>query len=1287
MTLVQSKLSYQPGCRLAIQGPRKNTGQPASCGKFAKADQLNILQVNISGFTTKSFELMKMLNEENIHVALIEETILPNHLKNPGNNTSHRLATTGYTPYQCKCQKCQGILTLIRNDMQAEVEYKPAGDIDHQVIHVWKGKSKYQVHHLYCPPGATSALPFNDTTYRKCIIAGDFNAHMPLLGYDDWNSKGKEIDKLCLSSNLILQQNSESEPTLLHKRHNTTSRPDLTFVSADIQERTSVRVLGDIGSDHKPTKIVIENCGKADTKRKTFLNFRKANWKDFSTNLDHDMSLIDTNGSDLDNISNSIVSAILKAASKAIPRGSVKKFKPYWNQELQETVTLRRKARKVVESSPTPANRTNYNKLTAKVRYLTRTGKRKRWHETCEQLDLNRQGHKTWKLLSNLEGTKKKENPKPFNHEGQKVISGRKKADIFNKFLASVSKSTRRRNLDNALWKLFKQKQSSPSSSNLPFEKDFTLRELNTAIRKSAPKKAPGPDKIHNEMIANMGPVAKRKLLAFINKTWKEGKLPSSWRTARITPLLKKGKPAGLPQSYRPISLTSCLGKIAERMVNHRLYYWLEKHKIIDSSQAGFRKGSRTEDQLFRFVQSTIDGFQRGESTTAVFIDLQQAYDRVWRKGLLMKMSNIGIHGKMLKWIQAFLTNRTIETTLEGATSSKRTLEEGLPQGSALSCTLFLIFINDLPALLNVNKALFADDLVIWVTGKYSIISRAKIKRALATIGSYCNFWKLKINASKSVYSIFTKSHKEAAQTIDFFLDGTALNKQVNPIYLGVQLDRQLNMIPFMESLKEKARKRLQLIKRLATTTWGANKETLRNLYLGYVRSAMEHALPLQSIASTRTAASLDTVQNQALRLVCGGMRTSPTAACEIDARVEPLDLRRERAVLESVERYCRLEPDHPNRVLVESWQPIGRIKQQSPMDIALQLHDKHILPQNRLLTLNHSTIPPWKELKSATIRCSLLDPSIDKSSNPTILKTCALETIDSYHDVPIHAYTDGSALDGTSSAGCGAFIRFPGRPDIDISEACGMTCSNYDAEIQGLIYAVENIEQHFLLDKENPANVVIFTDSLSTLQALDNLGTETDFGIEHLAVTINNLLTSFAIQLTLQWIPGHCDLQGNERADRLAKEGARKEQPEKPSSYKTVRSILKRNTRKEWLKRWREGDTGRVVFNELEEPNPKDSINFLSRKDQSAIFQLRTGHSKLNFHLNRFDPIHPPHCRNCNYPYETTEHILFECSGLRTDRDKLLPPIPTIGNSLYGSKSQLKNTAKLYYMSLSSKS
>ena len=130
--------------------------------------------------------------------------------------------------------------------------------------------------------------------------------------------------------------------------------------------------------------------------------------------------------------------------------------------------------------------------------------------------------------------------------------------------------------------------------------------------------------------------------------------------------------------------------------------------------------GKRIEQktQLFRFVQNVIDGFQNNKNTTAVFIDLQQAYDRVWRKGLLMKMNRLGVHGKMLKWIHAFLSDRTVETVIDGTTSSKKTLEEGLPQGSSLSCTLFLIFINDLPELLKTEKALFADDLVIWTTEK-----------------------------------------------------------------------------------------------------------------------------------------------------------------------------------------------------------------------------------------------------------------------------------------------------------------------------------------------------------------------------------------------------------------------------------------------------------------------------------------------------------------------------------------------------------------------------------------
>ena len=146
----------------------------------------------------------------------------------------------------------------------------------------------------------------------------------------------------------------------------------------------------------------------------------------YASDVDLGMSQIDTNDSTIDETSALIISSILKAAEKSIPRGSVKKFKPYWNKELEETVQERRKARKQVEKDRSPANKTNYNRLTAKVRYLTRTGKRSMWRDTCAQLDLNRKGHKAWTLFKNLEGTKKKENPKPFSHEGQKVTTGRK---------------------------------------------------------------------------------------------------------------------------------------------------------------------------------------------------------------------------------------------------------------------------------------------------------------------------------------------------------------------------------------------------------------------------------------------------------------------------------------------------------------------------------------------------------------------------------------------------------------------------------------------------------------------------------------------------------------------------------------------------------------------------------------------------------------------------------------------------------------------------------------------
>ena len=367
-------------------------------------------------------------------------------------------------------------------------------------------------------------------------------------------------------------------------------------------------------------------------------------------------------------------------------------------------------------------------------------------------------------------------------------------------------------------------------------------------------------------------------------------------------------------------------------------------------------------------------------------------------------------------------------------------------------------------------------------------------------------------------------------------MDGTPLSKVENPAYLGVTLDRQLTLKPFLQILKNKASRRLNLVKCLATTTWGANKATLRQIYLGYVRSAMDYALPIQAIASKSTKESLDRVQNQSLRLVCGGMRSTLSATCEVDTSIEPLDLRREKSVLESVERYKRMDEKHPNRVLVDTWKASNRLKQKSPLNIAEKLLEEHTMPEDRQVEEKYVPIAPWSQLEIPTIKTTLLDEKINKNSDHHTLRMCAMETINSYPTSWLHTYTDGSASKGTIKAGFGVHMNFPDGRTFDHSDACGEVCSNYEAEILALSSASELIYQFFSCGDHQANNIVIFTDSLSTLQALSNFPNNTNKDICSLAQSLHNLITTHGIQITLQWIPGHEDIAGNDRADKTCK-------------------------------------------------------------------------------------------------------------------------------------------------------
>ena len=146
-------------------------------------------------------------------------------------------------------------------------------------------------------------------------------------------------------------------------------------------------------------------------------------------------------------------------------------------------------------------------------------------------------------------------------------------------------------------------------------------------------------------------------------------------------------------------------------------------------------------------------------------------------------------------------------------------------------------------------------------------------------------------------------------------------------------------------------------------------------------------------------------------------------------------------------------------------------------------------------------------------------------------------------------------------------------------------------------------------------------------------------------------------------WIPSHCDIPGNESADMLAKEGASQEQPNLPVSLNTCKQIIKSNTKIEWLNTWASSNKGRAIFPYLTQPNIKDPINSLGRKDQVIIFRLRSQHVQLNMHLNRINPEHAPVCELCPQPYE---HFLIDCPSLLDDIRKLYIPPMTLKSSIY---------------------
>ena len=190
---------------------------------------------------------------------------------------------------------------------------------------------------------------------------------------------------------------------------------------------------------------------------------------------------------------------------------------------------------------------------------------------------------------------------------------------------------------------------------------------------------------------------------------------------ATIIPIPKQGKDHTDPSNYRPIALTSCLCKTLERMINNRLIWFLESNGLITDFQCGFRNKRSTVDHLVQLETFIREAFIKKEHLTAVFFDLEKAYDTTWKYGIMHDLHEFGLKGRLPTFINNFLSDRNFKVCVGTNLSDSQDQEEGVQQGSILSVTLFSIKINNIVKALNpgIDCSLYVDDFLICYRSKH----------------------------------------------------------------------------------------------------------------------------------------------------------------------------------------------------------------------------------------------------------------------------------------------------------------------------------------------------------------------------------------------------------------------------------------------------------------------------------------------------------------------------------------------------------------------------------------
>ncbi|KAG5860668.1 hypothetical protein JTB14_003373 [Gonioctena quinquepunctata] len=666
---------------------------------------------------------------------------------------------------------------------------------------------------------------------------------------------------------------------------------------------------------------------------------------------------------------------------------------------------------------PTLENTIAFKRARARARRSLHESKRRSWEEYVSTITASTPLSEVWKKIRAILGKKFTETTLALEIDGEIFVDQTDIAEKIAQHFEMTSSSQHlgenelinRRNLERNID--FHEQNISE------YNESFSMMELEHALDEAG-SSSPGADNIVYDFVRQLPTTANEVLLDIFDKIWSSGIYPRAWRQAIVIPILKSGKDPRTPNSYRPISLTSCLSKILEKMVSYRLRWVLESKQLLSTAQAGFRCHRSTIDQLVLLEKEIQNSFAERNHLVAVFFDLERAFDTTWRFGVLEQMNEWGLRGNLPIFIKSFLRYREFQVRNGSYYSQPYILENGVPQGSTLSVLIFAIAINSIIEDLNpdIGRCLYVDDLTIYYSAASMTVIENTLQMAIDTLSQKAEHlgWKFSVTKTSCVHFCRLRSPHIGPE---LKLYGQNLQCKETTKFLGLIFDEKLTWGPHIEDLAQRCKKALNPLRAIASINWGCDQETLLRLYKSLILSKMDYGCFVYGSARPSRMKILDSIQCNALRIALGAYRTSPYLALCCDAGITPLKYRRYQLLTAYSARiwaHCNhpIHPMEPNQDEYEIYERRPTITR--PAGVCLK----------ELLTSLHNTFPrvydinqfentPWKT-DPPSINVELLKYK-KGDTNSIIILMEFYRIIDCNPECQI-IYTDGSKTERATS-------------------------------------------------------------------------------------------------------------------------------------------------------------------------------------------------------------------------------------------------------------------------------